>query len=361
MANMLKDSESLFKNDIALDFSYQPKLLLYREKEQRQMVNAIRPLFQDRNGRNVFVWGKPGIGKTLAVRKVLEAIDNPEDDRYGDVSDMVYPIYINCWTKNSSFKIAEDICFQVEYKFTQNKRTDELYKVIENIINRKAAVFVFDEIDKAEDLDFVYMLLERIYKKSMIFITNHKEWLMELEDRIKSRLSCETLEFAPYNAQETRGILEQRKELAFVPGVWDKEAFDKIVGATVKAGDIRSGLYMLREAGLIAEQHSSRKILLEHAMEAAGKLDSMSIKNSDELEDDTKDMLAVVKDASGRRIGELFKLYQEKGGQQSYKTFQRKMRKLEDSGFVSVKRVTGGAEGTTTIITYLKSAKLTDY
>ena len=55
--DILGSSESLFKNELALDFSFQPKLVPYREKEQRFIAGCIKPLFQGKNGKNVFIFG----------------------------------------------------------------------------------------------------------------------------------------------------------------------------------------------------------------------------------------------------------------------------------------------------------------
>ena len=56
---MLKSGESLFRDTIVLDYDFQPKILQYREKEQKHFATAIRPLLQGHNGRNVFVYGAP--------------------------------------------------------------------------------------------------------------------------------------------------------------------------------------------------------------------------------------------------------------------------------------------------------------
>jgi hypothetical protein len=61
-------------------------------------------------------------------------------------------------------------------------------------------------------------------------------------------------------------------------------------------------------------------------------------------------VLALVKRNSGKRIGDVFRTYQQEGGQMGYKTFQRKIAKLAENRFISVKKVTGGAEGSTTIV-----------
>ena len=68
------------------------------------------------------------------------------------------------------------------------------------------------------------------------------------------------LEFKPYSREETRGILQHRVELAFVPKVWQTNAFEKIVDKTYDLKDLRSGLYLLHEAGLGAEEKSLRVI-----------------------------------------------------------------------------------------------------
>ena len=67
------------------------------------------------------------------------------------------------------------------------------------------------------------------------------------------------------------------------------------------------------------------------------------------------------KENSGQKIGELYKRFQEAGGESSYKTFQRKIQKLGDGKFVTAKKVTGGTEGSTTIVNYLRTKKLTEF
>jgi len=355
--DMLGSDETLFKVHEALDFDYQPKVLKYRDNEQRFIASCIKPLLQKRNGKNVFLYGKPGIGKTVAVKHVINSLDEEDLTDY----DEVYSLYINCWQKNTTYKIIVDICEQLDYKFTQNKKTEELMKIVENMINRKSAVFAFDEIDKAEDMAFLYTLLEKIYRKSIILITNHKDFILGVEERVKSRLAPDMLEFKPYNQEETRGILEMRKELAFVPSTMENEAFEMIVKKATEKADIRSGLHLMKEAALNAESQSSRKIQMKHVDKAMGKIDEMSVKSTEELDEECRFVLKIVKEHSGKRIGDLYKLFQEVGGGSSYKTFQRKVQKLADGKFVTTKKVTGGTEGSTTIVNYLRTKKLTDF
>ena len=351
--DILGSSETLFKNDVALEFDYQPKIIPYREREQRIVAGCIKPLLQEKNGKNVFIFGQPGVGKTVACKHILKELE--------EETDKIIPIYVNCWKQNTTYKIILDICDLMDFKFVQNKKTEELFRWIKQNLNKKSVVFVFDEVDKLEDLDFLYMILEEIYRKTIILITNYKDWLIDLDERIKSRLMPELIEFKPYNFEETKGILKQRTEYAFYPNVLSNEAFELIAKKTFELQDMRIGLHLMKEAARIAEDKSSRKILLEHAQQALQKIDEFTIKKTADLASDEQMILDLVKNNSGKRIGDFFKIYQDNGGKLVYKSFQRKIEKLEKSKFIVVEKTAGGDEGNTTIIKHNSERKLTDF
>lgn len=353
--NINQGGQPIFANELALDYTFVPKLIPYREMQQKYIAGCIKPLFSKRNGKNIILYGAPGVGKTVATRHILNELEEETDD--------VVPIYINCWNKNTSYKIAIEICEQLDYKFTQNKKTEELFAIIKNILNKDSAVFVFDEIDKAEDYNFLYTLIEDIYRKTVILITNYKTWITELDDRIKSRLVPETLEFKRYNQNEIKGILKERASYAFVPNCIQENVFDFIARSTMEKGegDIRIGLHLLRESAMVAEENSSNCIALEHAEKATSKIIEFSIKKSEELDDDTQKILTIIKMQKGGKIGELFKTYQDEGGNLSYKSFQRKVAKLDENRFISTEKIMGGSEGTTTMIKLPQEKKLTDF
>jgi cell division control protein 6 len=230
------------------------------------------------------------------------------------------------------------------------------------MLNKKAAVFAFDEVDKLEEIDFLYAILEDIYKKSILLITNDKEWLDNLDDRVKSRLLPESLEFKPYNLEETKDVLKQRVQYAFVSDVWDDDSFELIVKKTAEAQDIRIGLHLMRESGNIAEDKSSRKITLDYTNEAIKKIDEFTIKKSSDLTEEEQNILNLIKKNSEKKIGDLYNVYKEQGGELGYKSFQRKIEKLEKNKFVTVKKTSGGADGNTSIVKYAtETKKLTEF
>jgi len=347
---MLGSEESLFRDAVALDYDYLPKILKFREVQQKQFATCIKPLLAGRNGRNLFVHGAPGIGKTAACRWVLRDLEEETSE--------VIPIYVNCWKHNSSFKILTEICSLLGIRFIVNKKTSELFEEVKKVLNKKSVVLVLDEVDKLDDFDLIYMFLEEIYRKSLFLITNYKETLGKVDERIMSRFSPEFLEFKPYNNFETKGILEERSKYAFVPGVWDSSAFNLVVEKCVEANDIRAGLYLMRESGNLAEDKAARRISLEHVKEAVRKADEFTIKDKGDLDEEVQEVLEIVKANSGLKMGDLHKIYAEKGGQMSYKSFSRKIEKLEKGKFISTAKSTGEG-GNITIVEYEK--KLTEF
>ena len=338
----------IFLNPVALDYSFIPKLIPYRENQQHYIATCIKPLFQDRNGKNLFIHGGPGIGKTVATIHVLNELEEKSD---------IIPIYINCWKRNTAYKIILDICEKIGYTFTINKSTDELLDAITEIINKGLCVICLDEVDKLDSNDIIYYLLENIYKKTIILITNEKAWLDKVDSRIKSRLNPEMLEFKHYNYEETLGILKQRIEYAFAPNAFSIDSMELIARKTLEIKDLRTGIYLLKESGDIAEFKNKNKVEKDDVDEAMKKLDNFTIKDSNNLDDELGHVIEIVRSNNGKSSRELFEIY----GKDSYKTFQRKLKELEKNNLISIKEANFGANGKKMIVYYGSLKKLNEF
>ena len=326
--DMLKDSESLFKNPIALDYDYQPKLIPYRDNEQHYIASCIKPLLQDRNGKNIFIFGKPGIGKTVATKHVLQDLEENHDE--------IQQVYINCWKKDTPYKVILDICEQIGYKWIQQKKTDELFQKVKEILNKTSTIFVLDEADKLQDTSIIYSIVEDIYKKTILLITNEKDWIDTVDKRLLSRLVPELLEFKPYNKEETKEILKQRAQYTFNQNIFEEKAFNQIAEETFRLQDIRTGLFLLKESALIAENKSLKKIRLEHSEEAIKKLATFTSKDEKDLQEDEKQILELIKGNSGKSIKNLYGIY-SLNNNLAYRTFQKKIKQLEIAKQVTLK------------------------
>jgi|SRR3989344_1317192 len=343
-----KSQESLFLNEIALDPNFTPPLIEYRENHQKYIADCIKPLFMKRNGKNLIIHGAPGIGKTLAAKYVLKELQEETDD--------VYIAYINCWKSPTAYKVVLELCELLDYKFTHNKTTEELLKKITAILNKKSVVLCFDEVDKLESTDIIYNLLEDLYRKTIILIVNDKSWLIKLDSRIRSRLMPETLEFNHYNKSEMFGILKKRTEFAFIPNTCSQEALEIVSQKAFESGDVRLGIYLLKESGLIAESESSRKILETHAKKALEKTKEFSIKSPNDLKEGDNSLLECIKSNPSIPSSKLHEIF---NASISYKTFRRQLEKLEKARLIELELVFSGTHGKTTIVK-LKQEKTLD-
>ncbi len=338
-SSILKSDESLFLNPQFLDIDFVPPIIKFRENEQKYIAECIKPLLQRRNGKNLFINGSPGIGKTLAVKHVLNELKEETND--------IHCVYINCWKRDSSFKVLNEICSQIKYNWVHNKSFDVLMKDISQIINEKSLVLVLDEADKLTENSILYSILEDVYRKTLIMISNDNNLLSSMEPRIKSRIMPSVLDFRHYDPNETFEILKERAEYAFAKGVVDTECFKIVSNKAFEIGDIRIGLFLLKEAGEIAESKSSRIVTVNHVNEALNKLSTTNINNLHDM----GEIIDLVKNNSGKTTSEIFKEYESKYGK-SYRTFQRKIKDLEKMNIVTLKEFSKGREGRSTVVEY---------
>ena len=92
------------------------------------------------------------------------------------------------------------------------------------------------------------------------------------------------------------------------------------------------------------------------------KVDKFTIKKSTDLSEDENFILDIIKKNSEKKIGDLYTLYKEQGGKLVYKSFQRKIDKLQKNKFISIKKITGGKDGNTTLVKYATATKkLTEF
>ncbi len=332
--NILKHDETVFKDELILDYEYLPHILKFRENQQQYIATIIKPLFAGRMGSNLIVTGKPGIGKTAACKHVLREMEQH--------SNKITGIYINCWKHDSAYKIIVDICQQIGYKWVQNKKTNELMNEIAKVLNKKAAVIILDEIDKLKEEQVIYQLVEDLFKKCIIMITNDKDFFATLDQRTRSRLLPEIVEFEPYKHKEIYAILEERKKFAFFEGVLSEEEFEPLVNKTFEEEDLRVGLFLLKEAGNAAELRSSRKISKEDIEKAINKISSFQQSKS-LLDNEEKELLKIIKEHSGESSIKIYQLYNELFNK-SDRTFRRKLSTLKENKLIEVcdmKELTG--------------------
>lgn len=330
---ILHDDESFIKDIDVLDFNYMPKLILYRENEQNEIAYAIKPLFSNMTGSNMLLYGTQGVGKTLASKKVLDELDEYDD---------INKIYFNAWQYNTEYKIYSYIN---EYfgNLSASNKVEDVQKLALESLNEKPVVIVIDEVDKLDDFNLLYILLEKVSKKSILLLTNYETLVTRIDPRIISRLNLKKREFKLYTKDQISGILQERIKYAFYdPCVVDSNALKSICEFVADSSDIRKGLTLLKEAALLAESRSVRKIskdIVEELISNLVNVKTSTINDESDLSKDQMQILDMIKEFKEIRIGDLYEHYQKNGGLKSYKFIQRTIEKLNKGRFIKTEKI----------------------
>jgi len=259
----LGEEESIFSNPDSLEPEFIPPLLPYRENEIIEIAETLKALISGGAKRNLLLTGKAGIGKTHAVKKVLEEFREEENT-------LIF--YVNCWTHPTAKEVFEEMASQIKLpKSPESTPSSLLSRIAARAEDRKIAI-CFDEIDKATEFGFLYSVLEKILSKEVILIANKKGFLAKLDERVRSRLLPKEIDFREYSLDEISGILKERRKFAFYESTWTHNAIEKLDSLVFSRRDIRFGLRLMRLAGEKAEKKASRTVQLDHVEEAGKEL-----------------------------------------------------------------------------------------
>ena len=71
-------------------------------------------------------------------------------------------------------------------------------------------------------------------------------------------------------------------------------------------------------------------------------------------------ILDTIREHSDKKIGDIYSAYAEKGGDLSYKSFNRRITKLVEGNFIRTEKMSG-KDGNTTLISFTANKKLTEF
>lgn len=339
--DILASDQTLFKDESVLDFDFIPPAVTNRDEEIKYLVNSIKPLFADRKPANVFITGPPGIGKTLTTRFVCNDLK--------ETSDEVVPCYINNWKCSTYHSVFVELSkfFGVPYP-RKGVSTDEIIRgITKKIEKKKGIVIVFDEIDKARTMDFIYPLIEGFGRKiCLIFISNYPDFLKKMDSRLVSRLNVENLNFKEYTIDEVTQILRERVDYAFYPNVVQEGALGKIAEYSHKNKDLRLGISLLLKSGRAAEDDANMKVLTKHVESAMNTVKKSLFEDKvSELEEHEQAILDLIKKNNGCITGELYELFVKENDNVSIRTFRKYLNRLETLEFIRTEDTGTGFRG----------------
>ena len=284
----------LIKNPNVLRHDYIPERILHRDKQQELVTQSLIPLYKKSIPPNLLVYGKPGTGKTLVIKKVLGQIQNRVDKN----SHQIKIATTNAKDQSNLYNVLVALGRHLGLK---SKKTPDdklwlpntglsisevfnriLYIIDKNKIN---SVFVIDEIDHLAKLvdktgkDVLYSITRANLKLkngslSLIGISNDVRFKDELDPRVISTLSEEELVFPAYETNEIKEILEDRIPLAFEEDAVSSGALNLCASIACREhGDARRAIKLLDVAAKTAELKQDKSITDEHIRLASQRIE----------------------------------------------------------------------------------------
>ncbi len=265
--NLLMWDETLFRDPEVFEIDYVPEQFNHRDVQIRELAFQIRPGLRGARPLNTICRGLPGTGKTTSVKKVFAEIE--------ETTKKLVPVYINCQIDNTKFAIFSQIYRRLSGHLPPASGTSfkQVFDAIARILKREDQVLIVC-LDDAN-----YLLYENeINRVLYTLLRSHEAYPGirigviaiisdmsvdlpgEVDARVASVFRPTEIYFPPYSEEEVHAILQERILQGLYPGAFSSDMLDLVVEQTMKSGDLRVGIDLIKRAALNAEHDARRTV-----------------------------------------------------------------------------------------------------
>ncbi|OLS27758.1 MAG: ORC1-type DNA replication protein [Candidatus Heimdallarchaeota archaeon LC_3] len=284
------ESPPIIRNHKVLSSSFIPENLPHRNNQISDIASILVRCLRGAPPSNIFIYGKPGSGKTCVSKLVLNKL-NERIIKDSKKLKLRFA-FINCKEFSTNYAVYTAISYALQKDQYQKNTipptglpTSEVFQRLANQIDKYSnsiIIVVLDEIDeliKKSGSEVLYNLT-RINSNltqssvSIIGISNDTKFKNYLDPRVYSSLSEEEIVFTPYKANELVDILKERTVEALYDNVLNEGVINKISALAARDhGDARRAIDLLRVAAELAERHGDNTIGIKYVEEAKGHIE----------------------------------------------------------------------------------------
>jgi cell division control protein 6 len=345
--SLLMWDETLFREPEVFELGYVPDQFQHREDQMKELAFQVRPGLKGARPLNTVCRGLPGTGKTTSVRKLFTEIE--------ETTKKLVPVHVNCQIDNTKFAIFSQIYRRLAGHLPPASGTSfkQVFDAIARIMQKEDIVLLVC-LDDAN-----YLLYENEMNKVLYtLLRSHEAYpgtrigviliisdmtvdlVQAVDARVASVFRPTEVYFPPYSEEEVAGILRDRVNQGLYPNALPEPMFRLVVEQTMKSGDLRVGIDLLKRAGLSAEKAARRTIERDdicRAYEVSRYLHlAFTVKT---LKDEEKELLRKVAElSSGEKemnAGEVYKALKEKESL-GYTRFYEMVKKLDAMRLVNL-------------------------
>lgn len=235
---------SVMVDEVMFRETYVPEKLHARDNQVQEILRCLSPALKKRKPIHLWLHGRPGTGKTSTALHILKHMKEKNG---------IDGLRVNCWEKDTFFEVLDEIISQLKILSAEEHRTSLKLEKLRKHLGDQPFIVILDEVDQLKPAERSTTLynLESLGNVGVICISNSQQALLELDERVRSRLNPWAVSFAEYNSKDLMDILNHRAELALAAGVWSDRTLRQIVD--MSSGDARVAVRSLKAAAELAE------------------------------------------------------------------------------------------------------------